>query len=591
MRRFRDADGAFNTQENWMQLFHRTLGPLPLLLAAFWIGIGSASAATFRVGSGTGCSHATISAAINQALANGPESDSIRINAGTYAAQALSIADHSVSITGGFADCIESEPSGAPTLISGAGNGTQPVLSVTAPGATQRLVNLINLSLVDGAAGGLRAIGNMQMFLGAVTITGNTSIEGGGLYAQGASSTITPNIQIGGYDSEPSRIVNNTATRGGGIHVDSFAFVALSSVLVSNNTASLGGGLYINGSGSQVSMVGFPSSSLLGGILGNTATLDGGGLYLGSSAQFSSSRFSDESPAPLIAGNSAGRNGGGVFMAATGNSLLGYNLLIQGNTAGTSQNGNGGGVYLTAGNGALLADGGESTNCGRPDPCVSVENNRAGINGFSGAGGGVYVLGGSAFTAVNARVAGNLAQFGGAGYAIGSNAQMAFHSAIIEHNGGAGRSLQMDGGASLRLRGVTLANDDSAGGMIGLAGGTAEIDTSILYDPAAVIVFRTAMTSNAVTSNCVLAHAAYTSETGSAMVGNPLFIDVAAGNYQLSTGSPALDACATSAFTTADTDYAELPRGSDLPNVPNAPGPFDLGAFEEQAIVFADGFE
>ncbi len=569
----------------------RSASILLCLMATACLAPGLASAEAFRVGIGSGCTHASIAAAVAQALGNGPESDSIRINAGTYAAQALLIEDQSLSVTGGFADCLEISPSGAPTILSGAGNGALAVVLINAPGASQRFLSLTNISLVDGSAGGLRVLGNLQLNLGGVTIMNNSALEGGGIYVHGSSSATAPNLQIGSYASQPSRIIDNSATRGGGIHLDSFGFVALSDARVANNVASLGVGLYGNGSGTQVSMVGFPSSSLLSGVHNNAAMLDGGGVYLQAGASFGTAKFSDESPTPMISGNTAGRNGGGAYLSTGGNSLLGYNLHMQNNTAGSAQNGNGGALYLTAGNGVLLADGGESTNCGRPEACVAIENNRAGINGFTGAGGGVYVLGGAAFTAFNARVTGNTAQFGGAAYAIGTNAQLRWVSSVIENNGGAGRSFQLEGGATLRLHGTTLGNDNSSQGIIGLSGGNAQIDTSIIYDPGAVILTRAAMTSNTVNSNCVLAHANYTSDTGSTMVGNPLFSNAASGDYQLQAGSPAIDACATSVLTTADTDYSEYPRGSDLPNVPNAPGPFDLGAFEVQAILFADSFE
>ncbi len=570
---------------------NRTATFLLCLLGTACLIPGPVSAETFRVGIGSGCTHANAAAAIAAAVGNGPDGDLIRINAGTYSAQALVVEDHSLNITGGFADCLESTPTGAPTILSGAGNGALPVMSVSAPGAIQRTFGLTKLSLANGNAGGLRAIGNLQMYMAGVTITNNSAVEGGGIYVQGSSSQTAPNIQIGGYQSEPSRIVNNSATRGGGIHLDAFGFASISDARIANNTASVGAGIYLSGSGVQASLAGLPGASSLSGVRDNTASMDGGGVYLQSGASLSAARYFAASPVALIAGNSAGRNGGGVYMSNGGNSLLGYNLYLQNNTAGTSQNGNGGGIYMTAGNGALLADGGEITTCGRPEACVSIENNRAGINGFTGAGGGVYVLGGAAFTAFNARVTGNTAQFGGAAYAIGSNAQLRWVSSVIENNGGAGRSFQLEGGATLRLHGTTLGNDNSSQGIIGLSGGNAQIDTSIIYDPGAVILTRAAMTSNTVNSNCVLAHANYTSDTGSTMVGNPLFTDAASGDYKLQAGSPAIDACATSVLTTADTDYSEYPRGSDIPNVPNAPGPFDLGAFEVQAILFADSFE
>ena len=70
-------------------------------------------------------------------------------------------------------------------------------------------------------------------------------------------------------------------------------------------------------------------------------------------------------------------------------------------------------------------------------------------------------------------------------------------------------------------------------------------------------------------------------------VGDPRFVDPAAGNYRLQRASPALDfALAQPANSTRDI----APRVIDDPGVSNEFGPHDLGAYEIDRI-FAHGFE
>ncbi len=553
---------------------------------------GASSAALFTVGSGAGCTDTTVASAVAKALANGAASDIIRINSGTYSAQAVQIADQALSLSGGYATCTENTPTGAATTLSGAGNGGVAVIAISAPGATRRVISLQNLTITQGGAGGVRVFGNLQMDVSNVIISNNNATNGGGLYVQAASSAESAVVQLNGSTNTPSRIENNSASNGGGIYVDNFAFVALNNVVVTGNTANVGGGVFGSGSNSQIGITGFPSSSPDSGVRGNTALFDGGGAYIQSGASLSSSRFSNDSPPPTIADNNAGRNGGGAYFASSGGFLLGYNLVVRGNNAGTTQNGNGGGLYFTANTSALLDDGGESTTCGQPEPCTAIENNRAGLNGFTGGGGGVYLIGGGGISAVRAHIAGNQAPTGAAIYAIGANSTARLSSAVVENNAGAGHSIRMEAGAALELRGVTFGNDATAQGMIALSGGSALIDSSILYDPGATLITRVPATTNTVTSNCVLAHAPYASDTGTVLVGNPLFVNAAVGDYSLMDASPAIDACANVPFLPGETDYAERVRGVDAISVPNNPGPYDLGALEKHPVViYLNSFE
>jgi hypothetical protein len=559
-----------------------------LLLAAS----GAAPAAVFTVGNVAGCSAGTITAALALSAANGPDLDLIRVMSGTYAAQSIEIGAQSVYVIGGYVDCTETSPSGGETILSGAGNGGLPVVRVNVPGATRRLLALQNLTISGGSAAGLRAYGNMQFSVAGVTLIDNEGENGGGLHVSAENATDNAAVSLDRYNGRPTIVERNSAIRGGGVYVEDFGFVSIGDAIIANNTANFGGGVFGWGSGAQLGLVGWPGGAPGYGVRGNTALLDGGGVYLFDGARLTTTRFSNESPPPTIADNTARRNGGGLYLGGTGSFLLGYNVVISGNTAGATQNGNGGGLYLSAGTSALLEDGGDSTTCSAGSPCVAVTGNRAGLVGFTGNGGGAYLLGTAHLAAVRTHFSGNTASNGGGVYAIGNTGAARFVSSVLDRNGGDGHSFRADAGATLELRGSTLADDASTLGLIALGGGNALLETSIIHDPGAAIITRVPATTNHVTSRCVLAHAAYASESGSATVGNPLFVDAASGNYALQNASPAIDACADTPFIAGDTDYFERLRGTDMPGVSNGPGLYDLGALEWlPAVVLLDGFE
>ena len=75
-----------------------------IALVALLLGTWTPNAATdFRVGTGSGCTHATIQAAIDAAAAT-PETDFIRVTRSLdYSDQALEIEDQSLVLEGGYA--------------------------------------------------------------------------------------------------------------------------------------------------------------------------------------------------------------------------------------------------------------------------------------------------------------------------------------------------------------------------------------------------------------------------------------------------------------------------------------------------------
>jgi hypothetical protein len=73
------------------------------------------------------------------------------------------------------------------------------------------------------------------------------------------------------------------------------------------------------------------------------------------------------------------------------------------------------------------------------------------------------------------------------------------------------------------------------------------------------------------------------------VVGDPLFLDAASGDFRIPSTSPAMDfAVAQPANSTRD----QGPRVIDDPGVANLAGPQDLGAYEmDLDSIFSDGFD
>src|ERR1700752_1198571 len=91
-----------------------------LALAAF---AGPAGAATFRVGAGGGCTHATIQDAIDDAAADPDVADFIRVTRSqSYSDVALDIHDQHVVIVGGYANCFDEIGDGQRTVLTGDGD-------------------------------------------------------------------------------------------------------------------------------------------------------------------------------------------------------------------------------------------------------------------------------------------------------------------------------------------------------------------------------------------------------------------------------------------------------------------------------------
>ncbi|HRQ63678.1 MAG TPA: hypothetical protein PKZ76_02215, partial [Xanthomonadaceae bacterium] len=111
---------------------YRPLSIFMLLLALVPVSI--AQATILRVGTGTGCTHATIQDAINVAQTPGVQVDEVRVSRSvSWTAQALVVnTSKPVNLHGGYATCAQDVADSIATEVSGAGGSAAPVFRITA---------------------------------------------------------------------------------------------------------------------------------------------------------------------------------------------------------------------------------------------------------------------------------------------------------------------------------------------------------------------------------------------------------------------------------------------------------------------------
>ncbi len=141
-------------------------------------------------------------------------------------------------------------------------------------------------------------------------ITGNNGGDGGGLYNNDGTTTITD-----------STITDNTArSQGGGLYNDTGTLTVINSTVSGNRAGQEGGGLYIFGSATVTNIVNSTIS-------GNVAGSEGGGIY--------QDRGTLTITNSTITGNTATTSGGGLYLYndSPGAVATIVNSIISGNTA------------------------------------------------------------------------------------------------------------------------------------------------------------------------------------------------------------------------------------------------------------------
>jgi len=185
-----------------------------------------------------------------------------------------------------------------------------------------------------GNGGGLHITGPGSATITGGTISGNTAVEGGGLWNGTGTMTVTNatisgNIATGGTITDGgggifnnggtlsvsrSAITGNTATglfgRGGGVHINGGTATLLTTTISGNSSVANAGGIYNTGT----LTVNANTITL------NTATANGGGIYNNSATAATVKNT-------IASGNLALFGGADVFSETGGITSAGYNLI------------------------------------------------------------------------------------------------------------------------------------------------------------------------------------------------------------------------------------------------------------------------
>ena len=184
---------------------------------------------------------------------------------------------------------------GGPLTLTNAATTT-----IDGPGAAMLTVSGDDASRVFDVEKGSAA-------LSGLTVSGGMADNGGGLYNNGGTLSLTDCTVSG----------NSASADGGGLLSSSDSTLSLIDCTVSDNTAGVnGGGLYSQALGR------FALTNCT--VCGNTAGVNGGGLFIGGSTI-------DADPNCTVSGNTAGATGGGLYVFDTPTLT---NTLIAGNTGG-----------------------------------------------------------------------------------------------------------------------------------------------------------------------------------------------------------------------------------------------------------------
>ncbi len=567
-----------------------------------------AGAALYRIGTGAGCTHATIQAAVNAAAAS-VEADELRISQTQNYTQQNILIDQAMGVmelAGGFATCQSNAPTtGARTQLNG--GGSLPVIRINNT-ATVRLYDLdIQGGSTTSSGGGVYVTGsnNAVLVLSDTLVRSNRAFSGGGI----ALLNTDPDSGNGAMQLlmfGRSAVLSNSAEVGGGIHCSGGRVMMFDQSHVSYNSAlEHGGGIFADNCSLVIGSTGVNGAV----VLSNNAGGHGGGLYLGGTGSIGDMYTVDPLVPAGIVGNSALR-GGGVAVA-NGAQLYMYNANIELNNASAG----GGGALLAGAAGAgsnsvlymtNMMEGGPAAavTCADPEACNLVRGNRAidDGDGERAPGAAVIVDAPSAYSAHaifrGTRIESNLGT--SLSRHIGNFGQVSFNGALIVRNDVSGVLLDAPGTAnSLVLLASTVASNlmGTGRGVLKGAGGCDPNDDvrgsyvwrSIVWQPSHPLIEAASTPVPGCFRYLIGNDFAGLPAAADRVVINPLFRDINSADFRLSLGSSAIDfAPAETANVTRDGG----PRVFDFDVEANLFGEQDLGAYEYALDrIFSDGFE
>jgi predicted outer membrane repeat protein len=589
-----------------------------LALAAVLLLTAPAHADFFRVGVGSGCTHATVQAAVDAAALTS-ETDTILVARNTtYSGQAITIHNQSLNIFGGHADCNTLAHSGR-TVLSGSGGAAAPVVSVTGSGdVTMWRLDLTRGDSPDDAhGGGLYFNGSGVMRLEDLNVIDNRAGYGGGIHARGTSATAE--LVIGA----DVLVSNNTADRsGGGINADTIRLTMTSprSAVFFNTAVGLDvAGELIFGDGGGIRcfqcQARIGTASPLGTIFLNTASNRGGGLAVFAGGKdVSLDLFTGVATAPLsIWGNRAGAHGGGIYAQSNHEGLSSFHnayiwawdLVLRGNTAPQ-----GAAVYLRGHddfNGASstwfsLGAGGRpagAVECAAAlRPCNRIYENEARSLDATPANGAI-LQGGTErvrFELVHTLLYDNV---GRSVLRHGTSQWTMLRGCVLTGNTVSEELVQHLDSFYMLVDDTTIAGNTIGGSHVFVAGRDVWMGHSIVWQPGKKVLRRGSSGGDLLLRSLIVNDIAELPPQVDVVAppNGPGFASLVERDFRLQASSAAVDfAQYAPEFEpwVLPTDLAGSPREVDLPEIPNEFGPRDVGAYELPVypdLIFKDGFD
>ncbi|KAB2900940.1 MAG: hypothetical protein F9K31_03545 [Dokdonella sp.] len=579
----------------------------------------TAQAAEFRVGApgDASCTHTTLLAALLAAAGNGPGLDTIRIATNqAYTGIVLPISGHSVRLEGGYASCGDGTASGRTTLTGRPGDSS----AISTSGNGQHALELINLEIADsptgGSAsrlgGGLRVAGDYRVTLRNTRIRNNRAARGGGIHVAGVAGTQVI------FEAPLNQIDANTASiSGGGLYCTGQARIELraGAAAIARNSAEAGGtDPDESGTGGGVALFNGCVLEQIGGsaatgVYENVAVQYGGGYYLRNQAEL---RLIGTAQGPAgVIDNRVSRTtgvtpgaGGGIAIRDPAGSVEGSEVMAMNAWIDHNYAWQGGGVALLGGGQFIMARSLAGALCHDARYCSSLSFN--GYDGISLAAraGALWAQQGAVVLIAGTYVEGNGADAASA-FWTSNSARVTLDSLVLTGNFGAAALIEardISGGGVLALAWSTVTGNAFTGAPLGrrilIANAAPNAYSVSVYGSLLGEPIPVGVSAPLLSSDCVLRDPAMQLPVGTvtrqATLASPYGLaGIGAGNFHLAGGNVVpVDWCDSSLSPRMSTDIHGATQVVDAIRA-NLHGIHDIGAHEyaDTDLIFANGFQ
>ncbi|MGB5050165.1 MAG: right-handed parallel beta-helix repeat-containing protein, partial [Caldilineaceae bacterium] len=333
---------------------------------------------------------------------------------------------------------------------------------------------------------GLTIIGDVKPEVLDVQITGNTAVQGGGMYVITATAFLsglqiyenTATLGGGAYFVgaksvlSNSQVLNNTAEQGGGVYLFQESETTIFSSTIQGNSATQGGGLLVNAS---------PSKIYSNTISANVAISSGGGFFLIDGEPKLQDNRIEYNRAP---------QGGGLFLDVGTQSVMSNSIQFNSGDQG-------GGLYVTRSEGIVesnqitanvaISGGGLFATAAK----ANIKKNTM-LSNTAISGGGLHLFAASELVMQENRIFSNTATFGG-GLALDASSSVIETSLISANTAITGGGMYLINFSAAKLKGNSLFSNTAQ-----MEGGGAYLKLSNAAWTDSVFMTNTAQAGGAV---------------------------------------------------------------------------------------------